>query len=88
MAFAQEQQLSVEEVRLAVRHTLTDRNPDYGLRGCRITAFYPDITEMQVVCNMFVCLYSIAHSLHYTKVVKCFFLACSIPSVFCWSSVN
>eukprot|EP01032_Pedospumella_encystans_P014255 gene14255-16387_t len=48
VAFAQEQQLSEDEVRQAVRHTLTDRNPDYGLRGCRISAFYPDITEMQV----------------------------------------
>ncbi len=59
MAFAQEQQLSVEEVQQAVRHTLTDRNPDYGLRGCRITAFSPDITEMQVVYNLFVrlCFY-------------------------------
>ena len=51
VTFAQEQQLSEDEVRQAVRHTLTDRNPDYGLRGCRITAFYPDITELQVKVN-------------------------------------
>jgi len=37
----------VWELRQAVAQCV-DRNPDLGLRGCRTTAFYPDITEMQV----------------------------------------
>lgn len=47
VAYASQVNLAVGEVRNAILNTL-DRNPDIGLRGCRITAYYPEITEMQV----------------------------------------
>jgi hypothetical protein len=44
---AQHMNMPLDQVRQALMATV-DRNPDIGLRGCRITAFYPEITEMQV----------------------------------------
>jgi pyruvate,orthophosphate dikinase len=45
--FASHVNLPVAQIKQAVAHTL-DRNPDIGLRGCRVSAYYPEITEMQV----------------------------------------
>lgn len=48
VAYASQVNLAVGEVRAAILNTL-DRNPDIGLRGCRISSYYPEITEMQVL---------------------------------------
>lgn len=46
-ALASQFDMPVSEIKLSMKH-LTDKNPDIGLRGCRVTANYPLITEMQV----------------------------------------
>jgi len=37
----------VNEIRRSIAH-IQDKIPSLGLRGCRISAFYPELTEMQV----------------------------------------
>ena len=45
--FANRINISATDIEHAIAIT-KDRNPDIGLRGSRITAYYPEITEMQV----------------------------------------
>ena len=45
--YANEMNMPVAEIKQIIAHT-EDRNPDIGLRGCRISSYYTEITEMQV----------------------------------------
>jgi len=39
--------LTISEIKSTIT-LMKDENPSIGLRGCRITSFYPEITEMQI----------------------------------------
>lgn len=43
---------------------MKDKNPDMGLRGCRITAYYPEITEMQIRAIISAALELICEGIH------------------------
>lgn len=60
VAYASQVNMAVSEVRNAVLSTV-DRNPDIGLRGCRIASYYPEITEMQVNL-LFIHTFAIKHA--------------------------
>jgi pyruvate, orthophosphate dikinase len=47
VAFVEESVLPAAVVRSAILR-MVDKNPDFGLRGCRILAQFPEIFEMQV----------------------------------------
>jgi uncharacterized protein (TIGR00730 family) len=50
VSLAESLNISVSELKTAIV-LLHDRNPDTGLKGCRISAFCRDITEMQGVAG-------------------------------------
>jgi pyruvate, orthophosphate dikinase len=53
-AFATRVNLCVSEVKDAFTQ-FHDPNPEFGLRGCRITTLYPEITEMQLTALFQAC---------------------------------